>query len=262
MDSAQAPEKRTKGTIKSINKMMMVLDSFSRGQHSMTLAELADRTGLPKTTAHRIVSSLRDIGLLDQDGQRDSYRLGIKLFQLGSLVLASMDLNRHARPHVTHLQRLTGETVHLCVFDGSQMVFIERQEMGTAPITTVTTIEGAPSYCTGVGKAFLAFQREDLITRIIGEGLHRQTPNTITDHRLLRDELDRIRAAGYAVDREENEPNVRCVAAPIRDSGGTVFASISVSGPVERMPEERLTGLAPTVVETADRISVELGWRS
>lgn len=253
-------ESGSRASIKSLQKVLQVLECFSQKNANLTPAEVASRTGLPRATTHRLVSSLRDIGLLEQNGKRDTYKLGMKLFQLGSLVLANLDMDTHARPHATRLQRITGEAIHLCVFDGFQMAFIERQEMTSAGNNFVTRIESAPAYCTSVGKAFLAFQEEALIIKILSDGLLPRTPNTIVNIKELMGELRITRERGYAIDNEENEPGVRCVAAPIRDSNGRVFAAISVSGPASRMPNSRIEGLAPTVIETADAISLELGW--
>lgn len=250
----------SRSSIKSLTKVLQVLECFSHRDANLTPAEIAARTGLPRATTHRLVSSLRDIGLLEQNGRRDTYKLGMKLFQLGSLVLANLDLDKHARPHATRLQRITGEAIHLCVFDGFQMAFVERQEMSSAANTVITRIESAPVYCTGVGKAFLAFQDEATIAKIIGDGLAERTPCTLTDPATLREDLRLTRERGYAIDNEENELHIRCVAAPIRDSNGRVIAAISVSGPEERMPPTRIEGLAPMVRETADAISAELGW--
>jgi DNA-binding IclR family transcriptional regulator len=250
----------SRGSIKSLAKVLQVLECFSHRQANLTPADIAARTGLPRATTHRLVSSLRDIGLLEQNGKRDTYKLGMKLFQLGSLVLANLDLDTHARAHATRLQRITGEAIHLCVFDGFRMAFVERQEMDAAANTVVTRIESAPVYCTGVGKAFLAFQDEATIAKIIGDGLPVRTPNTLTEAAALGEDLRLTLERGYAIDNEENEPHVRCVAAPIRDSNGRVIAAISVSGPEARMPMPRIEGLAPVVKETADSISLELGW--
>ncbi|MAZ84442.1 MAG: transcriptional regulator [Hoeflea sp.] len=249
------------GGAKSFYKMSAVLDCFTRANGSLSIADLVEMTGMPRTTIHRIVASLRDIGLIDQDGRRHDYRLGLKMFYYGSVVLANLDLNRHARPHVINLHQITGEIVHLHMFDGSQMVCIEREEMGETRLTTLTTIEAAPTYCTSVGKAFLAFQREDLIRRIAAEeGLQPRTAKTITTLDALLEDFRSVRERGYSIDDEENEIGVRCVGAPIRDSRGQVFASVSVSGPTERMPLARVSGLASTVMQTADQISRELGW--
>lgn len=249
------------GGAKSFYKMAAVLDCFTRAQGRLSIADLVEMTGMPRTTIHRIVASLRDIGLIDQDGRRHDYRLGLKMFYYGSVVLANLDLNRHARPHVINLHQITGEIVHLHMFDGSQMVCIEREEMGETRLTTLTTIEAAPTYCTSVGKAFLAFQREDLIRRIAAEeGLQPRTAKTITTVEALLEDMKTIRDRGYSIDDEENEIGIRCVGAPIRDSRGQIFASVSVSGPTDRMPHARVSALSSTVIQTADNISRELGW--
>lgn len=253
-----AAETRETGT-KSLRKMALVLDCFTRLHPSLTVAEISERTGLPRATVHRIVASLRDVGMLDQDGRRQNYRLGLKMFHYGSSVLASLDTPRRAHPHIAKLQLVTGEVIHFHIFDGSQMVCVEREEMGNSRLTTLTTIEAAPTYCTSVGKAFLAFQDEALVRRIAAEeGLKRYTPNTITDLDVLLGELARIREQGFAIDDEENQLGLRCIGAPIRDAAGRVFASVSVSGPAERMPDARLAGLAPLVIQTAGDISEAL----
>lgn len=256
----QAPgsEIRDSGA-KSFYKMARVLDCFTRSRKHLSVSDIMDLTGLPRTTIHRIVASLREIGMIDQDNRRGDYRLGLKMFYYGSAVIANLDLNRHAHPHVLQLHQITGEIVHLHMFDGSQMVCIEREEMGAERNTTLTTIEAAPIHTTSVGKAFLAFQEENLIDRIITEeGLEKRTENTLSTVDELKADLARIVARGYARDDEENEIGVRCVGAPIRDSRGRVFASISVSGPAGRLPESRQDALAPAVIETATRITAEL----
>lgn len=246
---------------KLFHKMATVLDCFTHAHGKLSVSEIMERTGLPRTTVHRIVTSLRDVGLLDQDGRRQDYRLGLKMFYYGSAVIANLDLNRHARPHVLALHQLTGEIVHLHIFDGSQMVCIEREEMGETRLTTLTTIEAAPVHCTGVGKAFLAFQDTGLIERVAREeGLPARTERTLATLDSLLADLEEVRRRGFAIDDEENEIGVRCVGAPIRDSRNRVFASISVSGPTDRMPLTRIHGLAPAVIQTAEVISRKIGW--
>ena len=258
-DAADEAREGRDGGAKSLRKMAVVLDCFSRNRHSLSVSEISELSGLPRTTVHRIVSSLRDVGMLDQDGRRQSYRLGLKLFHYGSSVLASFDTPRRAHPHIAKLQLVTGEIIHFHIFDGSRMVCVEREEMGTSRQTTFTTIEAAPTYSTSVGKAFLAFQDEALVRRIAEEcGLKRITPNTITDVEQLLKELELTRKRGFAIDDEENEIGIRCIGAPVRDAAGRVFASVSVSGPAERMPDIRLEGIAPLVIQTANDISQSL----
>lgn len=255
VDEAVSNTETREAGAKSLRKMALVLDSFSRCKPTMTIAQLSEATGMPKATVHRIVASLREVGLLDQDGRRQGYRLGLKMFHYGSSVLASLDTSTRAHPHIVKLQQLTGEVIHFHMFDGSQMVCVEHEEMIAA---SRTTLQAAPTYCTSVGKAFLAFQDEDLVRRIAAEGLHAYTPNTITELDDLLKELGRVRTQGYAIDNEEIELGLRCIGAPVRDSAGRVFAAVSVSGPAERMPDGRLAGLAPVVMKTASEISTAL----
>lgn len=247
----------------SFLKMAQVLDCFTKARPQLSVGDLAELTGMPRATIHRIASSLRDIGLLDQNGPRRDYRLGLKMFHYGSVVIDNLDTHRHARPYLQSLSQLSGEIVHFHMFDGSQMACIEREEVGDQHQTTLTTIEAAPIYCTSVGKAFLAYQDEALIRRICAEqGLARRTEHTITHIDALFAALAEIRARGYAIDDEENQLGIRCVGAPVRDASGQVFAAVSVSGPAARMPDLRLSGLAPTVIQTAAQISAALGWKA
>jgi DNA-binding IclR family transcriptional regulator len=250
-------------SIKTLGKLIGVLDCFSTTDRSLTVSEIAKRSGLPRSTAHRAILALKEVGFLEQDRAREEYRLGLRLFQLGATVLNSMDLQRVARPFVEALSSMTNESVHLCVFDGERMVFVERsaRESSGSPNDTIT-MEISPCFCTGVGKAALAFQPEPVIERVIASGLIAYTPHTITSHEGLRAELAEIRSRGYALDCEEHRIDVRCVAAPIRNSSGRVFAAVSASGPARRMTLENQHQLAPYVIGHADAISRRLGFEA
>ncbi len=249
--------------VKSVGKLLAVLECFSSVDKRLPVSEIARRTDLPRSTAHRLILALKEIGFLEQDRTRDEYRLGIKLFELGSIVLGNMDLHREAPPFVEALTATSREAAHLCVFDGLRMVFVERSTGGRSGEHNATiTMESSPCHCTGVGKAALAFQPPAVIERVIGLGLTAFTRNTITDPDRLRIELDTIRRQGFAFDRGEIEIARACVAAPIRDRSGKVFAALSCTGPAARMTEERLIELAPNVVGYADALSRRLGWES
>ena len=227
--------------VKSFQKIITILECFSTVDRSLSVTELAERSGLPHSTTHRLVASLRQIGLLDQDGNRSEYRLGLKLLEFGNTVLINMDIHTEARAHVELLGREAGEDVHLCVFDGWRMSFVDRAAGGRSGTQNSTIVmEFSPCHCTGVGKAALAYQPETTIDRIIRLGLPAYTRNTITDPQDLRAELVAIRARGYSLDLGEVEANVHCVAAPIRNTSGKVIAAISVSGPAKRLPDDRL----------------------
>lgn len=246
--------------LKSLRKAIRILECFSLQEPRLSLSEIARRAELPLSTAHRILATLREAGLVDQEGERDLYRLGLKLLELGSVVLANMELHREALPFIEELSRESGETVHLGVFDGSQVVSIEKMDSPHGLASQVTIGKGAPAYCTAVGKALLAFQPEDVLEHVCRLGLTRYTPQTITDPKRLRQEMARVRTLGYAVDDREHQPDVRCVAAPIRNYTGRVIASMSVSGPATRIPKERIPTLAARVREVAAKLSARLGY--
>ncbi|QYK41737.1 MAG: IclR family transcriptional regulator [Paracoccaceae bacterium] len=241
--------------------MMAILDCFSTVERKLSAAEIAMRTGIPRGTVHRIMRTMRDLGLVDQERDRDQYRLGMKLFELGTTVLANMDLHREANASVEALTRASGETVHLSVFDGKSSTVINRTDPDGTRVNTLFVLESSPAHATASGKVALAHQPPAAIERFIARGLPRLAPNTITDPAGLRDDLTRIRERGYAIDNEELAPNTKCVAAPIRNATGSVFAAISVSGQARRFTPDRIAAYADLVRHHAQTISLQLGYR-
>jgi DNA-binding IclR family transcriptional regulator len=246
--------------LKSLRKAIRVLECFSLQAPRLPLTDIARKVGLPLSTTHRILTTLRTVGIVEQEGDRELYQLGLKLLELGSMVLANMEVHREALPCIEELVRETGETVHLGVFDGSQVVSIEKMDSPHGLASNVTIGKGAPAYCTGVGKALLAYQPDSVVEHVCRLGLAKHTQQTITDAAKLRGELAQIRVQGYAVDNMEHQPDVRCVAAPIRDHSGRVVASLSVSGPATRIPKDRIPPLAARVREVAAKLSARLGY--
>jgi IclR family transcriptional regulator, KDG regulon repressor len=246
--------------IKSLAKVLLILECFSRDERGLGLAEIASRTRLPKATTHRLLAALKAIGFIEQPHDGDQYRLGMKLFELGSCVLANMELPREAQPFVDRLAALSGATVHLCVFDGAQAVLIDRRRDDSETRNTLTLLEGAPVHCTSVGKAMLAWQPERVVDRIIRAGLTSFTANTITDAHHLKAELARIRERGWALDDAEHQPNLRCIAAPIRGGTGQVIAAISVSGPDNLVSPDKDDANVRLVCGIAGEFSRRLGY--
>ncbi len=187
-DSSQLTRRAEEG-LKSLTKVVRVLEAFSTVDRALSLADIVERTEFPKSTAHRLLAAMRDAGLLDQDRERDRYRLGMKLFELGNIVLANMDLHREARPFVDALTRQSGQAVHLAVFDGRRAVVIHRADASPEKGQPTAMVEQAPVHCTSVGKAILAYQSESVIERIIAAGLLRFTDATVTDAETLRKQL-------------------------------------------------------------------------
>lgn len=247
--------------IKSLSKVLSILECFSRSQRGLGLADIAARTGLPKATTHRLLASLKSIGFIEQHHGGEQYRLGMKLFELGSVVLANMELPREAQPFVDRLAAMTGAAVHLCVFDGAQAVFVDRRRPDTRTRNTLTLLEGAPVHCTAVGKAILAFQPQRVVERIIAEGLTGFTSRTITTREDLLAELAQIRRRGWALDDAEHVSGQRCVAAPIRGASGQVIAAISVSGSDQLIDPDSDEPNSRLVRGIAGELSRQLGHR-
>ena len=263
--SAESPTerlgKKPDDQLKSLVKLVRVLDCFSLNDRSLTLAEISKRTGFPRSTAYRLLVSLRDVGFLEQDRGGDRYRLGLKLFELGNTALANFDLHREARPFIEALRQMTGQAVHLAVFDGHRAVVIRRAELApdNAGGVSMNFVENAPAHCTSVGKAILAWQGRETIGRLIAQGLERFTVNTIVEGAQLQAELEHVRTRGYSVDDAEHQPGLRCIGAPIRNQRGMVFAGLSISGPAWKLPVENIEELSKVVMYHADRISNRLG---
>jgi len=255
--SRAAPPRRDEG-LKSLTKVSHVLDCFSTSQRALSLAEICARTGYPRSTAHRLLTAMREVGFIEQERERDSYRLGLRLFELGNTVLANLELHREGRAIVDALHRLTGHAVHLAVFDGLRAVVIQRTE--AEPMLSNTMVENSPVHCTSVGKAILACQPDDIVQRVIAAGLERFTETTITEPAALMTELALTRARGYAIDNGEHQPGLRCVGAPIRNQAGAVFAGLSVSAPAWQLPVAEVDELSKVVIYHANLISQRLGY--
>ena len=248
--------------IQALQRGMKVLDTLLDARTPLKLDDICARTGLPKSTAFRVVVNLlQGQYLVEAD---EGYWLGLKLLRLGALVEEKLDLKRQARSILTELRDRVNETIHLAVLDSDlRVVYLEKLATQRAVGLMMSRIGiTAPMHCTALGKAMAAFRPEDEIRQWIQtNGLKAYTDTTITHEAAFFRELGEIRSRGYAVDRGEFEATVRCVAAPIRDSTGRVIAAISISAPESRMTLQLLDSpMAAHVVEAASRISQALGW--
>jgi IclR family KDG regulon transcriptional repressor len=255
--------KKNPEILKSVEKALQILEAFSSDTPELSVSELEQKLSLPKVSIYRFLRVLLKKGFIRQDPQTRKYRLGIKVFELGSIVLRDMELRKVAFPLIGELSRKSGETVHLGILDGEEVVSIEGTESGYSLRISLPIGKRVCLHSTGIGKAILAFLQDEEIEEIVkAKGLPRLTKNTITDPNLLKKELQAIKSQGYAIDNEENEPGIRCVAAPILDSSQHVIASISISGPSVRITNEKIPELADMVIQTSREISKSLGYFS
>jgi DNA-binding IclR family transcriptional regulator len=248
--------------VKSVERALQILERVSLAKNGIGVTELATDLKMYKSTIHRVLTTLANLGYIQQDPETERYRLGYKLLEISSRLLNSLDLRREAMPFLQQLADLTNEVVHLVVLNKGQVVYIEKVE-GSETIRMHSRVGNlAPVHCTGVGKAILAYLPEEQVREIIRlYGLKPHTPNTLSTLEDLLADLKLIRDRGYALDLEENEMGITCVAAPIFDHSGAVVAAISVSAPTIRMQKERLEQLAKVVPEVGFKISSRLGYR-
>jgi DNA-binding IclR family transcriptional regulator len=225
----------------------------------VSLSQLAEALELSKSTVLRLAAPLVEAGLLARDRETGRYRLGHGALHLGQAYLSTLDLRAVAGEEARRLMRAAGETVHLVVYDAPHVVYVDKVE-NEANLRMASRIGSrAPAYCTAVGKAILAWLPDDAVEQVVSAGLPPITAHTITDREALVRELARIRARGYAVDDRENEPEVRCIGAPVFDHTDTVAAALSVSGLTSRITTARVRELGPRVAQAGLAISRALG---
>lgn len=248
--------------IRAVARAAHVLELLRTSDGGATLNDVAAGTGLAKASAFRMLRTLERTGLVERVQHSDVYRLGVRCLELGQAYLEQTDLRREALPILRDLKERFNETVHLAVLDDQlRVVYLEKLQT-THPVGLMMSRVGktAPSHCTGLGKALLGAVEGDPADALADMGaLRSYTPNTLTDFAALKEELGGIRARGFALDLEEHEPGVRCVAAAIPGTRDPV-AAISIAGPAPRMPEGKLKGeLARAVMDAADEISRRVG---
>jgi len=253
---------RTKTRLSSVANALRLMKTFSDDDSEIGISGLAQRLGLAKSTVHRLAATLITEGMLEQDPDSGKYRLGLAVFELGSLVRRKMDVSAEARPFLRALRDQTGETIHLAVLDHASVLYINKMESRRAIRMSTNVGARAPVHCTADGKALLAFQPDEVVAATFAGELPARTPNTIVDAKALRRDLAAARARGYAVDEEESELGMRSVAAPIRADSGAVIASLSIAGPTHRVSKKILMSYAREVVKAADAISQRLGYQS
>jgi DNA-binding IclR family transcriptional regulator len=257
-DASRSSEKR----LSSVAAAIALLKAFSEDEVDIGVSTLAKRLGMAKSTVHRLATTLVSEGMLEQNPENGKYRLGIALFGLGALVRRRMDVSNEAKPYLFDLRETTGETVHLAILDRTDIMYVYNLESTQAIRMRSDIGVRKPVYCTAEGLAMLAFQPDSLLDEIVARGLQPRTPKTSTDPHRLREVLAAVRERGYAVEDEESEAGMRCVAAPVRNATRDVVAAVGIAGPVQRLPDDVLASFAPHVVRTAEAISVRLGYRA
>ena len=249
------------GDAKILAKGLVLLDEIARNIGGVSATELADRVGIHKTSVYRYLNTLQNAGYVRNDGD-GSYGLGNKILELSSHLLRQMPLRETARSYLVALSNDTQKSVHLCVLDGTEVVYIDKVEsQRTLPIMSRIGSH-APAYCTSVGKALLSALPMDQLVAMLGDiGFERRTPNTITSAVEFLDDIRRTQERRYAVDDEEHEEGIVCYAALVREYGGHSVGAISITGLKRDYQEEQeRERLLESLLKAAADISSALGF--
>ena len=248
--------------LSSVTAALRLLKEFSAEEPEFGITALSKRTGLAKSTVHRLATTLVAEGFLEQNTSDDRYRLGLTLFSLGTLVRLRMDVSRQALAHLDVLRDQTSETVHLAVLEQSDIMYLYNLDSPQAIRTRSYLGMRKPAFCTSEGRAILAFSPAPLIQRVLHEPLQARTSKTTIDIRELLKTLSAVREKGYALDDEESEEGMRGISAPIRDASGAVVAAVGIAGPAQRLTKTSLRHFIPHVTQAAQNISARLGHSS
>lgn len=247
----------------TVGKALQVLDLVASFGRPVRFSDVLEKSDFPKATVYRFVQTLTSQGMLSYDPERQTYAPGIRLVRLAHSAWQQSSLAPVARPHLDALARDVGETVHLAQLDHAQVLYVDKRT-GDDPIEMYSQAgKIGPAYCTGVGKAMLAYLEEGHLADVIAQqSFHVFTAATLDSAEALRAELIDIRSNGYGFDREEHEPGIICVALPILSGAGRVLGALSVTSSTKRTNLAALEALVPRISDAASAIAREAeSWR-
>jgi len=249
--------------VQVIDRVFQILDRLAEVKCELGATDLAERLKLHKATVHRLLVTLERHRVIEKNHANAKYKLGSRLFELGTLAVSRLDLYHLARPHLEVLVQKTHETAHLGIMSEGELISIVSVEVDRSLRLPTTVGRRSPMYCTSQGKAILAFSPEIVVSEVIRSiEFKRFTRNTITRASHLKEEFDRIRKRGYAIDNEELEEDLRCIGAPVFDHAGVVIAALGIAGPTYRVGGGHLPHLIEAVLSASRRLSSSLGFKA
>lgn len=256
-----AEEKETKNPVQSAERIFLVMEMLA-DNGEMGLMEISAVLGLHKSTVHRLLMSLIYMGYAKQDETSQKYMLSYKIVSMAGKLLDRMDIMQVAKPYLERLSDLSGEAVHLVAREDNNILYIYKIEAKVGTIRMVSHVGMVhPMYCSGVGKAIMATLPEKELRQIWNESvIEKKTEKTIVDYEEMLRVLEEVKRNGYALDDEENEKGVRCIAACLKSYQNEVKYAFSISGPTSRMTRERVKELSVDVKKVQEELSRELGF--
>jgi len=257
MPTAKPKDRRT---IASVQRALDILNLFNNGQAELGNSEIARLVGLPVGTASGLIYTLKINNYLDQNPANRKYRLGLKLAERASVLLDQLDIRKISAQYLEDLRVWCDESINLAIRDGSEVVYIERLFGNHALGIRSELGKRGPLHSTALGKAIVSFLPEPEFNTLFSQyDFIAVTPFTITGLDQFREEVDKIRTVGYAVDEQENEMGGRCVGAPIFNHMGYPIAAVSISVPIQRLPVDAVRKYGSKLIETTKNISQQMG---
>lgn len=248
-------------SVQTLNRALDIIELLSLEQESIGVTDIGQRTGLHKSTVHRLLNALADRGYVEKNPKNGTYKLGLKFIEISSLFLNKLELKTEARPYLRRLAEQVGQPVHLAILMGRDAVYIDKVEAVNSIRMYSQIGRRVPVYCTAIGKVLLSGLEQDELAALLDELEFRSyTVNTIKTKDELLAHVNRARELGWAVDDEEHEDGIRCVSAPVYDYTGKIIAAVSVSGDRKVINENRDDEISTYVMDAAADISKRMGY--
>lgn len=247
--------------VKSVDRALNILEVVSKSKEPIGVTELSNKMDLNKSTVYRMLNTLQYRGYIAQDNETDKYKTGLKLFELGSLVINDLDLRKTSFSYLEELMELTGETVHLGILDDGEVIYIEKVESSETIRMHSKIGKRVYAHNTSLGKILLAYSDTKVMENILKKkGLPKTTENTIIKQDKFKEHLCQVKKQGYAVDNEERERGIKCIAGPIFDHKGEITAAFSISVPTIRLNTDITRKYVDLILKYSKKISGALGY--
>ncbi len=257
-----ARKEKSEYIIQAVSHALDLLEQFHDDVDELGVTELSKRLKLHKNNVFRLLATLESRGYIEQNKATENYRLGLKALELGQTFIKQMGLLRQAKPILEKIVEQCNETAYVAIFKDGYVVYLDVVETNLTVRVVSRVGSRMPSYCTAAGKVHLAFMSDEEVDGLLpGREFKTFTPTTLGTKEALRQQLREIEKQGYALDDEELDLGVRCVAAPIRDYTRRIVGAISISGPSMRLDNERIEKeIVPLVIESSEELSTRLGF--
>lgn len=247
--------------VQTIDRTLDIIELLATVKEGLGVTAIGQSIGLHKSTVYRLLTALSERGYIEKEPKNSTYKIGLKFIEISGLFLKKLELKTEALPFMRKLAEIIGQPVHLAILEGTDVIYIEKVELVNSIRMYSQIGRRVPVHCSAIGKILLAgLSNERLLEVLENITFKKFTPNTILSREDLKEAVQRVSVQGWAVDNEEHEPNIRCVAAPIYDYTNKIIAAVSVSGESRIINPKSDLETARRVVETAGNISKRMGY--